>query len=52
MLGSMKSGVPRDILERAVKNFYKCDAEYGQKLAQGLGFPAQKSHLWERWIYR
>jgi catalase len=35
----------RDIQERQVKVFYKCDPEYGSRIAQGLGFPVQKSKL-------
>lgn len=35
----------RDILERAIKNFYKADPEYGDNIAKGLGFPAVKSRL-------
>jgi catalase len=35
----------REIQERQVKIFVKCDPEYGQKLAQKLGFPADKSRL-------
>ena len=28
-----------------VKIFYRCDTEYGTKVAAGLGFPATKSML-------
>jgi catalase len=42
--GSM-NGVARDILERAVKNFYKADSEFGEGIAKILGFPAVKSRL-------
>ena len=42
--GSMK-GVPRDILERAIKNFHKADPEYGDGISKTLGFPAVKSRL-------
>lgn len=38
-------GVPRHILERAIKNFYKCDPDYGNGIAQILGFPVIKSKL-------
>jgi len=38
-------GANRDIQERQVRVFYKCDPEYGNRLAQGLGFPVQKSKL-------
>ena len=44
IVGSMK-GVPRDILERAVKNFLKSDPEYGDGIAKSLGFPSIKSRL-------
>lgn len=36
------SGVPRDIQERAVKNFFKADPEYGNGLGRLLGFSAIK----------
>jgi catalase len=39
------SGIPRDIQERAVKNFYKADPEYGEGIAKILGFSAVKSRL-------
>jgi catalase len=42
--GHMK-GVARDIQERAVKNFYKADPEYGDGIAKILGFPSVKSKL-------
>lgn len=42
--GSM-AGVPRDILERAIKNFFKADPEFGDGIAKGLGFPSVKSRL-------
>lgn len=41
---SMK-GVSRDILERAIKNFYKADPEYGDGISKRLGFPSVKSRL-------
>ena len=37
--------VPRDIQERAIKNFYKSDPEYGEGISRTLGFPAIKSRL-------
>jgi len=37
--------VPRDIQERAAKNFYKADPEYGDRIAQTCGFPSVKSRL-------
>ena len=39
------SSVPRDIQERAIKNFYKADPEYGEGIARALGFSAVKSKL-------
>lgn len=42
--GHMK-GVPRDIQERAIKNFYKADPEFGDGIARCLGFSAVKSRL-------
>ena len=39
------SGVARDIQERAVKNFYKADPEYGEGIAKILGFSAVKPRL-------
>eukprot|EP01017_Pseudomicrothorax_dubius_P004025 TRINITY_DN1071_c0_g1_i1.p1 TRINITY_DN1071_c0_g1~~TRINITY_DN1071_c0_g1_i1.p1 ORF type:complete len:492 (-),score=167.05 TRINITY_DN1071_c0_g1_i1:301-1776(-) len=35
----------RDIQERQVRVFYKCDPEYGQRIGQGIGIPAIKSKL-------
>lgn len=35
----------RDIQERQVRIFYKCDSEYGSKIATALGFPANRSNL-------
>ena len=40
------SGVPRDIQERAVKNFFKADPEYGNGLGRLLGFSAIKPRIW------
>ena len=37
--------IPRDIAERAIKNFYKADPEYGDGIAKHLGFPSIKSRL-------
>ena len=39
------SSVPRDIQERAVKNFYKADPEFGEGIAKILGFSAVKPRL-------
>lgn len=39
------TGVRRDIAERQVKLFCKVDGELGEKVAQGLGFPAVGSRL-------
>ena len=44
IVGTMK-GVERQIQERAVKNFYKADPEYGEAIAKQLGFPSLKSRL-------
>jgi len=44
IVGHLKNA-NRDIQERQVKIFYKCDPEYGNRIAQGLGFPVQKSKL-------
>jgi catalase len=44
IVGHLKNAA-RDIQEREVKVFYKCDPEYGTRVAQGLGFPVQKSKL-------
>ena len=37
--------VARDIQERAIKNFYKADPEYGEGIARTLGFTAVKARL-------
>lgn len=42
--GHMK-GVPREIQERATKNFFKADPEFGDGIAKILGFPSVKSRL-------
>jgi catalase len=39
------NGVPREIQERAVKNFYKADSEYGNGIARILGFSAIKPRI-------
>jgi len=44
IVGNMKP-IPRDIQERQVKIFYKCDPEYGNRVAQGLGFPVHPPKL-------
>jgi catalase len=44
IVGHLK-GAARDIQERQCKIFYKCDPEYGTRIAQGLGFPVTKSKL-------
>jgi catalase len=38
-------GVNRAILERAIKNFFKADPEFGDGIAKTLGFPSVKSRL-------
>lgn len=37
--------VPRDIQERAIKNFFKSDPEFGDGIAKSLGFSAIKSKI-------
>lgn len=44
IVGAM-TGVNRDIQERQVRIFYKCDPEYGTRIAQGLGIPVQRAKL-------
>ena len=39
------NGVNREIAERAIKNFYKADPEFGDGIAKKLGFPSVKSRL-------
>lgn len=39
------TGVRKDIAERQLKHFFKADAELGDKVAQGLGFPVISSRL-------
>ena len=38
-------GIPRDIQERAIKNFYKADPEYGNGISRAFGFSATKPRL-------
>ncbi len=38
--------VPIDIKERAIKNFFKADPEFGEGIAKHLGLPSVKSRLW------
>jgi catalase len=40
----MKS-VPREIQERATKNFFRADPDFGDGIAKILGFPSVKSRL-------
>jgi len=35
----------KHLQERQVKNFYRCDPEYGNRIAEGLGIPAIKHKL-------
>ena len=42
--GAMK-GVRRDIQERAIKNFFKADPEFGDGICKILGYPSVKSRL-------
>jgi len=44
IVGHLKNA-KREIQERQVKIFYKCDPEYGTRVAEGLGFPAHKAKL-------
>ena len=44
-LVSAMKGVRQDIAERVAKMFYKADPDLGNKIAQGLGFPAVSSRL-------
>ena len=37
--------VPLEIKERAIKNFYKADPEFGEGIAKTLGIPSIKSRL-------
>jgi len=37
--------VPREIQERAIKNFYKADPEFGDGICKHLGYPSIKSKL-------
>jgi len=34
-----------EIKERQIKLFYKCDPEYGNRVAQALGLPVHKPKL-------
>jgi catalase len=38
-------GARRDIQEKMVKLFYKIDPEYGERIAKGLGIPAQLAKI-------
>lgn len=44
-VGGHMASVPRDIQERAIKNFYKADPEFGEGIARHLGFTAIKARL-------
>ena len=44
-IGGHMAPVPREIQERAIKNFYKADPELGDGIARHLGFSAIKSRL-------
>jgi catalase len=37
--------IPRDVAEKAIKNFYKADSEMGTQIAKLLGYSAIKSRL-------
>ena len=45
LVGHMKNATKRDALERQVKIFYKCDPEYGTRVAKGLGLPVHDSKM-------
>lgn len=45
IVAHMGKSLPREIVERAVKNFYKADPEYGDGIAKHMGFPSVKSRL-------
>jgi catalase len=42
---SSLGGARRDLQEKMVKLFYKIDPEYGQRVAKGLGLPAELAKL-------
>jgi catalase len=44
IVGSL-GGASRDIQERMIKHFYKVDPEYGQRIAKGIGLPAEMNKL-------
>lgn len=44
LVGHMKNA-RKDIQERQVRIFYKCNPEYGSRLAQGLGIPVNRMKL-------
>jgi len=44
-IGGNLGDANRDIQERQARLFYKCDPEYGTRVAQKLGFPIHKSKL-------
>jgi len=44
IVGAMQ-GVDVDILERQIKIFYKCDPEFGTRIAQGVNIPVQRMKL-------
>ncbi len=44
-IGGHLKEATREIQERSIRNFLKSDPEYGEKLADSLGFPALKPRL-------
>ena len=44
-IGNHMSTTPRDIQERAIRNFFKADPDLGEGIARHLGFSAIKSRL-------
>lgn len=44
IVGHLKNA-NKEIQERQVRIFFKCDPEYGNRVAEGLGIPAIKSRL-------
>lgn len=44
-LSGHMSPVPLEIKERAIKNFFKADPQFGEGIAKTLGIPSIKSRL-------
>ena len=45
LVGHMKNCSRKDILEKQIAIFTKCDPEYGARIAQGLGMPVHKAKM-------